>query len=63
MINGSREVGRREEREVSEMLIRMWGGGVSAGGEDQEEEGGIGQERRTLLKPSFARFHAARVVA
>ena len=29
----------------------------------EEEEGGKGQERRMLVKPSFARFHAARVVA
>jgi hypothetical protein len=40
----------------------MWGGNVSAGGEGlEEEEGGKGQERRTLVKPSFAQgFHAAR---
>jgi len=30
---------------------------------EEEEEAGKGQERRTLVKPSFARFHAAGVVA
>ena len=34
MISGSKEVGRREEREVSEMFIRTWGGDVSAGGDE-----------------------------
>jgi hypothetical protein len=39
----------------------MWGGNVSAGGEGlEEEEGGKGQERRTLVKLSCTRFHAAR---
>jgi hypothetical protein len=48
-------VGKREERDVSDMFIRMWGGDVSAGGEGfDEEERGKGQERLTLVKPSFA---------
>ncbi|KIJ99269.1 hypothetical protein K443DRAFT_176913 [Laccaria amethystina LaAM-08-1] len=39
----------------------MWGGNVCAGGEGlEEEEGGKGQERRTLVKLSCTRFHAAR---
>jgi len=43
------------------MFIGMWGGNVSAGGEGlEEEEGGKGQERRTLVKLSCTRFHAAR---
>ena len=41
-----------------------WGDDVNTGREGlEEEEGGKGQERRMLVKPSFALFHVACVVA
>ena len=49
----------------SEVLRCMWWcGDVNTGREGlEEEEGGKGQERHILVKPSFAWFHDAHVVA